>query len=247
MNAMQQSARPPRQMFRTLPAPCPYLPGRTERRLILDLAGDDAPARFDELSRAGFRRSHGYAYRPACAGCTECVAVRVRVADFRPGRTLRRIARGNGDLTRLIVAARATDEQFHLFRHYQRTRHGEGDMALMTFADYRAMVEETPVDTALLEYRDGANALRAACLVDLLGDGPSAVYSFFDPALAQRSLGNFMVLDLIARARAAGQPYVYLGYWIAGSRKMSYKTRFQPLQALGPLGWRDLDPSEPHE
>jgi leucyl-tRNA---protein transferase len=240
MNSVQSTARPPLQMFRTLPAPCPYLPGRTERRLIVDLAGDDAPARFDELSHAGFRRSHGYAYRPACTGCAECVAVRVRVADFRPGRTLRRIARSNGDLTGLVVAARVTDEQFRLFRHYQRARHGEGDMALMTLADYRAMVEETPVDTALLEYRDGANALRAVCLVDLLGDGPSAVYSFFDPTLVRRSLGNFMVLDLIARARAAGQPYVYLGYWIAGSRKMSYKARFQPLQALGPLGWCDL-------
>ena len=245
MNSIHQTIRPPLQLFRTMPAPCPYLPGRTERRLIVDLAGGDAPARFDELSRAGFRRSHSYAYRPACAGCAECVAVRVRVADFRPGRTLSRIVRRNGDLTGLIVAARVTDEQFRLFRVYQRVRHGEGNMALMTFADYRAMVEETPVDTALLEYRDGANALRAVCLVDLLSDGPSAVYSFFDPALAPRSLGNFMVLDLIARARAAGQPHVYLGYWIAGSRKMSYKMRFQPLQALGLHGWRDLEPGTP--
>jgi arginine-tRNA-protein transferase len=227
-------------MFRTLPALCPYLPGRTERRLIADLTGDDAAARFDELSRAGFRRSHGYAYRPACVGCAECVAVRVRVADFQPNRTQRRVLRANDDLTGSFVAARATDEHFRLFGEYQRTRHGDGDMALMTFADYRAMVEETPVDTALREYRDSALALRAVCLVDQLGDGPSAVYSFFDPDLAQRSLGNYMVLDLIAQARAAGQPYVYLGYWIAGSRKMSYKARFRPLQALGPRGWRDL-------
>jgi arginine-tRNA-protein transferase len=241
MNTTLPIIRPPLQLFRTLPAPCPYLEGRIERRLIVDLSGEDATERFDELSRAGFRRSHGYAYRPACPGCEQCVAVRVRVVDFRLDRTLRRVARVNAGLVGRLLPARATEEQFRLFQHYQRTRHGEGEMAQMIFADYRAMVDETEVDTAIYEYRDTGHELRAVCLADRLADGPSAVYSFFDPDLSRRGLGNFMILDLIAQACAAGQPFVYLGYWIAGSRKMSYKARFRPLEALGPDGWSGLN------
>ncbi|MBM3601077.1 MAG: arginyltransferase [Alphaproteobacteria bacterium] len=228
------------QIFRTLPAPCPYLPGRVERRLVVDLSHEDAADRFAELSHAGFRRSHNYAYRPACPGCVSCVAVRVDVAAFRPNRTLRRIANANADLAGRLTPARATGEQFDLFRRYQRARHGEGDMAQMRYGDYRAMVNETPVETGILEYRDEGGMLRAVCLVDQLPDGPSAVYSFFEPTMPRRSLGSFIILDLISRARAAGQPHVYLGYWIEGSQKMSYKARFAPLEALGAATWAPM-------
>jgi len=246
MNTSQVAAATPIQLFRTMPAPCPYLPRRVERRLIVDLSGQEAAHCFDSLSRAGFRRSHHYAYRPACADCTRCVAVRVRAAEFNPSRTMRRIARANSGLVGRVQPPRATEEQFALFQHYQRTRHGDGDMASMTAQDYRAMVNETPVDTIVIEYRGDGERLVAACLIDCLGDGLSAVYSFYDPKRPELSLGTFMILDLIARARAVGLSHVYLGYWIAESRKMSYKAKFQPLEGLGPEGWSELRPRPAH-
>jgi arginine-tRNA-protein transferase len=138
------------------------------------------------------------------------------------------------------VPARATTEQYRVFSRYQRSRHAESDMASMTYGDYRAMVEDSPVMTVLLEHRKSDGSLVAACLADLLDDGLSAVYSFFDPGEAARSPGTAMILALIAEARRRTLPYVYLGYWIGASRKMAYKTRFRPLEALTSQGWAPL-------
>ena len=229
-----------RPFYRTASLPCPYVEGRTERKLITEIGGRDSPHFYSELSRAGFRRSHHLAYRPACAGCAACVPVRVAVERFEPSRTLRRTMAANADLTALGAPARASVEQFKLFTRYQRSRHAESDMASMTYGDYRAMIEDSPVPTILLELRAPDRSLVATCLVDLLDDGLSAVYSFFDPDSAARSPGTYVVLALIDDARRRALPYVYLGYWIGESRKMAYKTRFRPLEALTPQGWTPL-------
>ena len=229
-----------RPFYRTASLPCPYLDGQTERKLITEINGRDSYEFYNELSRAGFRRSHHLAYRPACAGCAACLPVRVDVVNFETSRSLRRTLNANRDLATRVVPARATTEQYRVFSRYQRSRHAESDMASMTYGDYRAMVEDSPVMTVLLEHRKPDGGLVAACLADLLDDGLSAVYSFFDPGEAARSPGTAVILALIAEARRRALPYVYLGYWIGASRKMAYKTRFRPLEALTSQGWAPI-------
>ncbi len=226
--------------FTTTPLPCPYLYGRTERRMVTELMGPDASDLNDRLSLAGFRRSHTIAYTPVCDGCSACVSVRVPVRDFKPNKTQRKVMRLNEHLNIQERAPAATGEQYALFKRYIRARHGDGDMALMGEADYRALVEETLVRTGLIEYRDPDGRLVAGCLCDRLADGLSAVYSFFDPDLKSRSLGTYVILNLIERARIRGLDHVYLGYWVQGSPKMDYKRNFRPLEAYTPDGWKRL-------
>ncbi|CAA7622313.1 arginyltransferase [Magnetospirillum sp. SS-4] len=231
----------PHFFFTTAPLPCPYIPGRLERKIVTELNGGDADSLHEALSRAGFRRSHSIAYTPACPGCSACIPVRILVGGFSPDKTMRRIGRVNSELTAARVPAKATAEQFRLFSRYQESRHVGGDMALMGFYDYRSMVEDSPVETFLIEFRQPDGILVAACLADRIGDGLSAVYSFFEPDLARNSLGTYVVLWLIRECRLLGLPHLYLGYWIAESRKMSYKARFKPLEAFGPEGWRVME------
>jgi leucyl-tRNA---protein transferase len=233
---------PLQHFYRTSAMGCPYLPGQHERKLITDLAGRDAKSLYDDLCRAGFRRSHHLAYRPSCVGCNACVPVRVPTALLRATRSSRRIRQINGDLHGAHVPACATVEQFRLFARYERLRHADSEMAAMTYGDYCAMVEDSPIDTGLVEFRGASGELHGVCLIDLLDDGYSAVYSFFDPLEERRSLGTFMVRWLIEDANLKQLPYVYLGYWIAASDKMAYKTRFRPLEALGDSGWRVIEP-----
>ena len=235
--------KPPRRpqfFYTTAPLPCPYVSGRTERKVVTEITGPGAEGLHDRLSRAGFRRSHNIAYAPVCPGCQACVPIRIPVARFRADRTMRRVAHANAGLDVFEMPARATAEQFHLFQRYQNARHGEGDMATMSFYDYRAMVEDTPIETGVVEFRDPDGVLIGACLTDRLGDGLSAVYSFYDPDRERHSLGTYAVLWLIERARSLGLPHVYLGYWVAESRKMAYKARFRPAEILTSGGWRDL-------
>jgi arginine-tRNA-protein transferase len=238
---MQRPPRRPQFFYTTAPLPCPYLPGRTERKIVTELSGTEAEALHERLSRAGFRRSHNIAYAPVCPGCQACVPIRVVSEDFTPDRTQRRILRANADLTVSEMPARATAEQFTLFQRYQKNRHADGDMAAMGYYDYRAMIEDTPISTGLLEFRDAQDRLLGACLTDWLADGLSAVYSFFDTDQEKRSLGTFAVLWLIGRARSLGLPYVYLGYWVPESRKMAYKARFRPSEILISGAWHRLD------
>jgi arginyl-tRNA--protein-N-Asp/Glu arginylyltransferase len=179
-----------------------------------------------------------------CPGCNACVPIRIPTATFQPDRTLRKIARANEMLEGFDLPARATAEQFQLFQAYQQARHGDGDMATMSFYDYRAMVEDTPIETFMVEFRDPDDRLVGACLTDRLGDGLSAVYSYFVPGLERRSLGTFTILWLIERARQMGLPYVYLGYWVPESRKMAYKARFKPSEILAAGAWRTLTDAE---
>jgi arginine-tRNA-protein transferase len=237
------SYKPPRRpqfFYTTAPLPCPYVPGRTERKVVTEITGPDAENLHDRLSRAGFRRSHNIAYAPVCPSCSACVPIRIDAARFGPDRTQRRILRANAGVEGFEVPARATAEQFALFQRYQQARHGDGDMATMSFYDYRAMVEDTPIETLIVEYRDADDRLIGACLADRLGDGLSAVYSFFAPELARRSLGTYAILWLVERARALDLPFVYLGYWVPESRKMAYKARFRPSEILAAGGWRRL-------
>ena len=231
------------RFFLTAPTPCPYLPGRHERKVFAHLPISDGAQVNDALSQVGFRRSQNIAYRPACDGCDACVSARLPVADYRLSRSERRVLQRSADLRRHLVEAEATLEQFELLRRYLTDRHSEGGMADMTWPDYVAMVEDTAVRTHIIEYRTepqdrGPGDLVACALVDALSDGLSLVYSFYDPALTRRSLGSFVILDHLVQAVGAGMPYVYLGYWVSGSLKMEYKARFSPLEVLMPGGWR---------
>ena len=211
--------------------------------MFTELSGPHATELNDALGRIGFRRSQGVAYRPSCAGCTACVSVRVVADRFRPNGTQRRLTRRHGDLEIAACRPWATDEQFQLLRRYLGQRHPGGGMANMDEDDYADMIEQSPVNSVIVEYREptqnGARGrLVGACLTDRQADGLSMIYSFFDADLADRpGLGNLIILDHIARARAAGLPYVYLGYWVRGSARMAYKTRYRPLEVLGPHGW----------
>ncbi len=230
-----------RFFFSTAPLPCPYIAGRIERRVVTELVGRDANALHDQLSMAGFRRSHGICYVPACPSCDACVAVRVVVDEFKPGKSFKRILKRNEDLTAEIVEPIATHEQYALFSDYQRARHQGGDMSKMDFLDYQALIEDTPVNTFVVEFRKPSGTLAAACLVDRLSDGLSAVYSFFDEAETERSLGTYMILWLIDEAYGQELPYMYLGFWIDGCSNMSYKARFKPLERITPEGWVRMD------
>ena len=229
------------RFYYSAPAPCPYIQGRIERRIFADLCGPNAAFSYELLSEAGFRRSLGFAYRPACPGCNACVPVRIPVARFVEQRHWRRVRAANEDLKFAKVSARATPEQFALFFRYQQARHGEGEMARMTISDYQTMVEVGALDALVAELRDGEGRLVGACLTDRMARGLSAVYSFFDPEQPRRSLGSYLILRLIDLARAEGIDHVYLGYWIENSRKMAYKARFRPLEALTREGWKPLE------
>jgi arginine-tRNA-protein transferase len=231
------------QFFITAPAPCPYLAGKLERKVFTHLIGHDARLLNDTLSHGGFRRSQNIAYRPACEGCASCVSVRVPTQKFRWRTSFKRVLLANADLTSRTVSARATSEQYSLFRSYIDARHADGGMADMTVLDFAAMVDESFVDTRLIEYRRTAEngvddtELVAAALIDVLEDGISLIYSFYDPDLPRRSLGTYIILDSIRRAHGKGLPFVYLGYWVGGSSKMSYKARFLPQERLTRDGW----------
>jgi arginine-tRNA-protein transferase len=235
------------QFFLTAPSPCPYIEGQFERKVFTHLVGDKAPELNDLLTQGGFRRSQNIAYRPACETCRACVSVRIITDEFQPSRNMKRVLERNADLIGALHDAEPSTEQYSLFRTYLDSRHRRGGMSDMTVLDYAMMVEDTHVDTKVIEYRrrgpdsfitgKGHGELLAVALTDKMADGLSMVYSYFSPDHADRSLGTFMILDHIARAKAMGLPHVYLGYWVNGSRKMNYKIRFQPQEHLGPKGW----------
>ena len=235
------------EFYITSPQPCPYLPGRRERKVFTHLNEGKLPAVIDHLLRTGFRRSQNIAYTPYCDGCSACVSVRVVVGEFAANRTMRRTLERNFDIIARRLPAVPTEEHYSLFRDYIDLRHSEGGMSDMSLLDFKMMVKDTLVETEITEYRrrlpGGLSTefhkwpLAGVCLSDALSDGISLVYSFYDPAESTRSLGTHMIVEQIEYARKRGLPYAYLGYWIKGSRKMSYKTRFQPQEHLTQGGW----------
>jgi len=241
---MTQHSRDTPQFYLTAPSPCPYLPGKEERKVFTHLVGDRAPGLNDLLTHGGFRRSQSIAYRPACETCRACVSVRVVADDFVPTRSMRRVEQRNADIVGEMRSAVPSSEQYSIFRAYLDSRHRDGGMADMTVLDYAMMVEDSHVETRIIEYRlnTASSTMRngpliAVALTDILSDGLSMVYSFFEPDEEHRSLGTLMILDHIKRAREMKLPYVYLGYWVRGSRKMDYKSRFLPQERLMSTGW----------
>ncbi len=233
------------QFYVTAPQTCPYLEGKVERKLFTALYGDEARTLNNSLSQQGFRRSQNVLYRPSCPGCNACMSARIKVAGFTPSRSQRRILKRNSTLHRQVKAPWATEEHYELFQKYLNSRHADGGMAGMDIFEFAAMIEETPVMTRVVEYyeRDetGEDRLIAACLSDVLEDGLSMVYSFFDPTLENRSLGAFIILDHIHMAQESGLPYVYLGFWVPGSPKMAYKSRYRPLEIFHGGAWQELE------
>jgi leucyl-tRNA---protein transferase len=231
------------RFFVTSPAPCPYLPGKSERKVFTELKGPHADQLNDALGRIGFRRSQTVAYRPSCLDCSACISVRVVAGEFRPSTTQRRNLKRNSDLVTSVCRPWSTAEQFELLQRYLGQRHPGGGMASMDDVDFADMVEHTPVDSWVIEYReptaDGSQGrLVGACLTDRQGDGLSMIYSFYEPDHGRRQgLGNYIILDHVRRAAEEGLPYVYLGYWVQGSPRMQYKVRYRPLERLGREGW----------
>ncbi len=236
------------RFFVTSPSPCPYLPGKTERKVFTELNGSHAEELNDALSRIGFRRSQNVAYRPSCIDCKACISVRVLTKEFEPNATQRKILRRNADLSVSACRPWSTSEQYDLLHRYLEKRHPEGGMVNMDDMDYADMVEQSPVKSHVVEYRTPSRfgrpgELIGACLTDQQGDGLSMIYSFYDAEAEGRpGLGNFIIMDHIMRARKAGLDYVYLGYWVQGSARMQYKARYQPLERLGPDGWEGFVP-----
>ncbi|WP_113167299.1 arginyltransferase [Rhizobiales bacterium] len=250
---MNTQTTPSPQFYLTAPAICPYLSGEMERKVFTHLVGPRAAEMNDLLTQGGFRRSQNIAYRPACEACRACVSVRILAGDFQPAKSMRRVLATNSDIIATLGPAQPSTEQFSLFRRYLDSRHQRGGMSDMSALDYAIMVEDSHVNTRVIEYRrrepgDGIagtprGELLAVALTDMMSDGLSMVYSFFNPDLEKRSLGTFMILDHINRTKTLGLPHVYLGYWVKGSPKMGYKTRYQPQEHLTARGWELADPT----
>ncbi|WP_395393417.1 arginyltransferase [Novosphingobium sp. BL-8A] len=238
------------RFFVTSPAPCPYLPGRSERKVFTELKGPHADSLNDALGRIGFRRSQTVAYRPSCLDCSACISVRVVAAEFVPSGTQKRLIKRNSDLVATVCRPWSTSEQFELLQRYLAVRHPEGGMTSMDEVDFADMVEHTPVTSYVVEYRepseDGVTPGRlvGACLTDRQCDGLSMIYSFYDPHHERQGLGTYIILDHISRACEMDLSYVYLGYWVEGSPRMQYKVRFRPMEKLGRTGWERFSASE---
>ncbi|MDC3234971.1 arginyltransferase [Candidatus Puniceispirillum sp.] len=215
---------------------CPYLRGQTEQRIAVDISND--PQCHDGLAAAGFRRVENWVYRPACPKCNACLPWRVDVTNFKPSRNMSRITKKNRDLTRHIASPSPSDDHYRLFKTYVTSRHDDGQMAQMDQYDFTSMISNSPIETMLISYNDAENNLVGAILSDLQSDGLSAVYSFFEPGLTTRSLGTFMVLDLLGIAKGSDLDWLYLGYFVKGSQKMEYKARFRPAEIFKDGRWQ---------
>ncbi|KAJ54558.1 arginyl-tRNA--protein transferase [Actibacterium mucosum KCTC 23349] len=238
------------QFYVTAPQPCPYLEGRMERKLFTALQGETSEKLNNSLSKQGFRRSQNVLYRPSCSDCTACLSARIRVSAFQPNRSQRKCINRNADMRRNASSPWATEEQYALFRKYLEARHAEGGMADMDIFEFAAMIEETPIRSRIIEYArpEGAGReLAAVCLTDVLDDGLSMVYSFYDADLTKRSLGTYIILDHIDIAREAGLEFVYLGYWVPGSPKMGYKANFAGVEIYKGGRWQPMGDPNAHE
>ena len=217
---------------------CAYIDGNVEQRLALDLT--ENPAMHDQLALAGFRRVENWAYKPVCQHCQACMPIRIDCTKFKSGRNLSRIHKSNQDLSRSVSTKQVTQDHYILFQEYLMNRHEDGQMAAMTFQEFTNMIHNSPIETFLVEYRDVTGELIACIMIDAQNDGLSAVYSFYDPLSSSRSLGTFMILDMIALCQEIGKDYLYLGFYIAQSRKMAYKARFAPSEIFSNGSWQPL-------
>ena len=232
----------PHIFFRSQPMNCPYLENESEYQLFTRI---NRPLNMEEtmnFSNAGFRRSHNIMYRPVCPQCSACVSSRIRCNDFKLKPSWRRILNKNSDLTGKLLETNITYEQYELFHLYVSTRHHRGEMSNMSFQEYADMMLQSPIHTCLMEYRTEQKELIAACILDKFDDGYSAVYSFYNPFMTERSLGSYMILDLINYVNQHNLKYLYLGYWVKNSTKMNYKQRFHPLEGYINHQWQEIEP-----
>ncbi|MGC6518212.1 MAG: arginyltransferase [Candidatus Puniceispirillaceae bacterium] len=217
---------------------CAYIEGNLEQRLAMDLS--ENPQVHDQLAKAGFRRVENWAYKPVCQKCQACMPIRIDCRQFRAGRNLSRIYKSNQDLSRRIHSNPVNEDHYILFQEYLSNRHEDGQMAAMSFQEFSNMIHNSPIDTFLVEYRDITDELIACIMIDAQADGLSAVYSFYDPLSTNRSLGTFMILDMIELTKELDKDYLYLGFYIAQSRKMAYKARFMPSEVFQNGMWEPL-------
>ncbi len=236
----QLHKKKPSFLYTTQSSPCPYLDNRIERKLIAHLKGPESDILHEKLAQNGFRRSHSIAYAPICNECNECIPVRVNVKEFEFNKSFKRNWNINSNLESQVLPPHATVEQYKVFKDYQLSRHNGSDMSNMGLYEYTSMIEDTPIDTYIIEYRFNNNELVAVCLTDKTSDGLSAVYSFYSAKYSKLGLGTYTILWLIQKAKKLNLPYVYLGYLIRGSAKMNYKKRFRPLEELSLDGWKKL-------
>jgi arginine-tRNA-protein transferase len=226
--------------FATPAHDCSYLPDREATTMFVDPRAKVDKRLYSQLTALGFRRSGSHYYRPHCEQCNACVPVRLRVEDFSPDRNQRRILKKNADLNCRMVRASFTERYYQLYAHYIEERHADGDMYPPSREQFTSFLVEGATDSWFLEILEGDRLIGLAA-VDQLDDGLSAIYTVFDPACEHRSLGTFAVLWQIEEARRLGLSYLYLGYWIAECKKMNYKTRFRPIEALRDGHWRPMD------
>ena len=217
---------------------CAYIKNRAEQRLAADIS--DAPYIHDQLAESGFRRVENWVYRPVCVNCNACVPIRVNTQKYVFSKSAKRILSKNASLSVTSDDTKADDEAFELFKTYLNSRHNDGQMATMSYSDFHAMIHNSPIDTFMIKYRDQNKNLIACMLMDSQRDGLSAVYSFFNPNCEKQSLGTFLILDAIRMTETLSKKWLYLGYLVQNSPKMTYKSRFKPYQLFVDGKWQDV-------
>lgn len=230
------------QMYITAESPCSYFDDRMSSNLVPDPQVALNLPIYHQLIQHGFRRSGAHCYRPHCKNCKACIASRIPVNEFVSNRSQQRCASSNKDLDLTVVEAGYSDEYFELYRRYLDSRHSDGSMANPAKEDFEMFLYCDWSDTRFLELRLD-DTLAAVAVTDIVSDGLSAVYSFFDPDMSKRSLGTYCILQQIEQVKALGKDYVYLGYWIENHEKMHYKSNFKPQQLYIDEQWQLRDKS----
>ncbi len=225
------------KIYQTQEHPCSYLNGRESRSVFIDPAAELDRQTSTYLAERGFRRSGDFVYRPNCEACESCISTRIPVQDFRPGKTHRRVLKRNSDLELTLASPAVSDESYRLFADYINLRHADGDMFPPSVEMFESFLVQTNTDTRFLEFRRG-DRLVAVAVCDRMENAYSAVYSYFDPGLPERSLGTYCILRQVELAREQSLDYLYLGYWVKGCKKMDYKSRYRPLEMLINEQWR---------